>query len=75
MDQELLPRTSTTERSVLEALEEDGALVDWPLIKETSIPANFRSSLIHLETIELDTSTYGWIKLNGNWERLFSTGL
>ena len=45
MDQELLPRTSTTERSVL--------------IKETSIPANFRSSLIHLETIEVDTSSYG----------------
>ena len=31
---------------------------------DTTIPANFRVSLIHLETIELDTSTYGWIKLN-----------
>ena len=31
---------------------------------DTSIPANCRVSLIHLETVELDTSTYGWIKLN-----------
>ena len=36
------------------------------------LSANFRASLIHLETVELGTSTYDWIKLNSNRERLFT---
>ena len=59
MDQESLARISAIERPALLALEEDAALVEWLLKMDTSIPANFRASLIHLERVELDTSSYG----------------
>ena len=45
----------------------------WVTLKmDTSILDNFRASLIHLETVEIDISTYDWIKLISKWERLFS---
>ena len=59
MDQEFLPRTSARERTALKALEEDADLVERPLKMKASIPVNFIASLIHLESVELDTSTYG----------------
>ena len=59
-------------KTCLIALEENAVLVERYLKMDWSISANFRASLIHLETVELEASTYGWTKLNSNWERLFS---
>ena len=58
LDQGHLARISVRERPALLGLEEAFALVESPLKMDTSGPVSFRASLIHLETVELDTFTY-----------------
>ena len=40
---------------------------EFPLYKVKSSPASLKISLIHLKTVQLDTSTRGRIKLNNFW--------
>ena len=59
-------------KNSLIVLEDGVVLPEWPLQTEISVSATFRVYLFHIETVEQDTSTYDWIKLNSNCYRLFS---
>ena len=68
---EVLCKDVCQRKKSLLALEDGVDLAEWPLHTEISIPATFRVYLFHIETVELNTSTYGWIKLNSDCFRLF----
>ena len=58
-------------KNSLIVLKDGVVLPEWPLQTEISVSATFRVYLFHIETVELNTSTYGWIKLNSDCFRLF----
>ena len=56
---EVLCKDICQRKKSLLALEDGVDLAEWPLHTEISIPATFRVYLFHIETVELNTSTYG----------------